>query len=165
VPSFLPSFVVRRRSAVNVLCNPLFVRSFVLPSFGVREKSANNAKVFFILLTGLLPCAGRGAVLITTSTQRSVYLDIELALQTAGRKDILDVFNASAFLPSCISNAPGITGSTTTCLPLLPRCRRRRRRQRRRRRRCRHRTPRLRRHLAWTTAGQAIEALTTVSSR
>jgi len=56
---------------------------------GVGEKGANNAKVFFILLTGLLALAE--AVLITTTTQQSVYLDVEFALQTAGQKDILDV--------------------------------------------------------------------------
>lgn len=127
---------------------------------GVREKSANNAKVFFILLTGLLALAE--AVLITTSTQRSVYLDIELALQTAGRKDILDVFNASAFLPSCISNAPGITGygnlpppppplppsppPAAASPPTMPSPN------------APPTTP------PWTTAGQAIEALTSSQS-
>ena len=69
---------------------------------GVGENGANRAKVVFILLTGALALVE--AVLITTSTKRSVYIDIGFALETAGQKEILDVFNASAFLPSCTSD-------------------------------------------------------------
>ena len=75
---------------------------------GVSENGANLAKVLFILLTGVL--ALFEAVLITTSSQRSVYIDVGFALETAGYNEVLDVFNASAFLPSCISDAPGIGG-------------------------------------------------------
>jgi hypothetical protein len=75
---------------------------------GVGENGANRAKVVFILLTGLLALVE--AVMITTSTKRSVYIDVAFALETAGQKEILEVFNASAFLPSCISDAPGIGG-------------------------------------------------------
>ena len=49
---------------------------------GVSENGANLAKVLFILLTGVL--ALFEAVLITTSSQRSVYIDVGFALETAG---------------------------------------------------------------------------------
>ena len=73
---------------------------------GLGEKGANKAKVVFILLTGLL--ALTEAVMITTTSQQSVYIDIGFALETAGQTEILSVFNASAFLPPCITDAPGI---------------------------------------------------------
>jgi len=73
---------------------------------GVGEKGANNAKVAFILLTGVLALVE--AVLITTTTQRSVYIDMEFALKTAGDKEILDRFEPSKFIPSCISDTRGI---------------------------------------------------------
>ena len=60
----------------------------------------------FILLTGLLALVE--AVLITTTTQRSVYIDMEFALKTAGDKEILDRFEPSKFIPSCISDTRGI---------------------------------------------------------
>ena len=76
---------------------------------GVGENGANRAKVVFILITGLLALIE--AVLITTSTQRSVYIDMAFALETAGMNpEDMDAFNASAFMPSCISDGAGIGG-------------------------------------------------------
>lgn len=85
---------------------------------GVGEKGANNAKVFFILLTGLLAVVE--AVLITTTTQRSVYIDMEFALKTAGDTEILKRFEPSKFLPSCISDRRGIGGYDQMSPPSAP---------------------------------------------
>ena len=85
---------------------------------GVGEKGANNAKVFFILLTGLLALVE--AVLITTTTQRSVYIDMEFALKTSGDTELLKRFEPSKFLPSCISETRGIGGYDQMSPPSAP---------------------------------------------
>ena len=95
--------------------------------FGIGEKGAQRAKVFFILLTGALALVE--ASIIVTSCERTVLVDMEsldgsvisnlLPIDTEDVADIVSKFNQSDYYPECLGG-PGLNRTGFTFDPQAP---------------------------------------------